>query len=294
MQDACDHSASARLPPAAGTLRLSCGKRAGAKTFLPGFTCKMRTICINHAWQKAGSTGVEACDARWHEDATRNVLASVLMGLARLCMPRGTETDQEMGTGKKWQMHDCCWRTTRSRDTGALPSRYLAPADDSATQRTPQPEAAGPARCAKSAITGAKVQSPYLPQIPSTSSRWASSIWQGFPRQGLSLEGTRAMPRFQLGNDRQGIPPSMQAVLALRRASGIATGLAKGFLLFALRRARTVQRTVFSSSTVSTQLALLAINFCFLYAGAPLAQRHLAAHMRQTVSHHAALLCQRD
>ena len=60
----------------------------------------------------------------------------------------------------------------------------------------------------------------------------------------------------------------MQAVLALRRAGGIATGLGKGVLLFALRRARTVQRTLFSSSTVSTQLALLAINFCFLYAGA--------------------------
>ncbi len=56
----------------------------------------------------------------------------------------------------------------------------------------------------------------------------------------------------------------MQAVLALRRAGGIARAL----VLFALRQARTVQRTLFSSSTVSTQLALLAINFCFLYAGA--------------------------
>ena len=60
----------------------------------------------------------------------------------------------------------------------------------------------------------------------------------------------------------------MQAVLAARRATGFAAGLAKGVILFTLRRARTVKRTVLSSSTLSTQLALLAINLCFLYAGA--------------------------
>ncbi len=72
----------------------------------------------------------------------------------------------------------------------------------------------------------------------------------------------------------------MQAVHALRRAGGIARGL----VLFTLRRARTVQRTLFSSSTVSTQLALLAINFCFLYAGAFLEQQLLVACVRQTVA----------
>lgn len=107
-----------------------------------------------------------------------------------------------------------------------------------------------------------------LLQIPSTS---GFSIWQVF-HVGLRKRATLNDAR----TDQSGRQTSMQAVLALRHATGIAAGLARGVVLFTLHRARTIKRTLFSSSTVSTQLALLAINFCFLYAGAPPSSHCLA------------------
>lgn len=62
----------------------------------------------------------------------------------------------------------------------------------------------------------------------------------------------------------------MHALEVLQRAGGIVlhgAALGKNLVIFALRRARNVQQTVFHSSNLSLQAAILTINLCVLYGG---------------------------
>ena len=129
---------------------------------------------------------------------------------------------------------------------------------------TPHPDAADPARGEAAARCGSSVRPLSVPTDPEY---FLAEICVGkrLLCRAFGGGGTGAM----LGErSARGGNPHMQALLAVHRATGFAAGLAKGVVLFTLRRARTVKRTLFSSSTLSTQLALLAINLCFLYAGA--------------------------
>jgi len=92
-----------RLPPR----YFSAAESGRARTALfAGFTCTMRSICVQADGRDHRKW--EACNTRWHQDAARQAVATVLLGQRRLCMPIEAQTEQEMGTSKKWQTHNAC------------------------------------------------------------------------------------------------------------------------------------------------------------------------------------------